>query len=176
MTTDRRPWTTLRIALIALAAVALLAAAITVMHIARTAAADGIRAQSFTVGGCVTLPASGVARAAVCSEDPSYTVGAVTAAGVSCPSAAYQRAEADDAHTLCLVPNLVAEHCYLLSMPIGTLARSTCAAETESGDGVLVQVTERLEVADGDACRTGGGDHAWPYPTPARTYCTRTLL
>ena len=74
------------------------------------------------------------------------------------------------------MPNLVAEHCYLLSMPIGTLARSTCAAETESGDGVLVQVTERLEVADGDACRAGAGDHAWPYPTPARTYCTRTLL
>lgn len=178
MTTHLRRRPATRNALIALAVGVLLAGMVGVVYVARDHAQQALQARAFAVGGCVTLPESGIARAAVCSEDPSYTVGAVTAAGTDCPSPAYQRAAGPDADatTLCLVPNLVAEHCYRLSLPIGTLARSNCAAGSEPDDGVLVQVTQRLDVHDDSACPAGGGDHVWPYPAPARTYCTRTLL
>lgn len=160
----------------ALAALALVAT-VAVLHHARAEAFQQARAKSFAVGGCVTLPASGLAHAAHCAQDPSYTVGAVAADG-NCPSPVYQQASAPDSDaTLCLVPNLVAEHCYRLSLPIGVLSRSNCAAESRPQDGVLVQITRRYDtVADHAACPDTAGNHVWPYPVPARTYCTRTLI
>ncbi|MCV7229143.1 hypothetical protein H7J73_24335 [Mycolicibacterium komossense] len=141
-------------------------------------------AQAFTVGDCVVVPsaAPNVVRAAraSCAVDPSYTIGATTTASGSCPSAEYQQfpASAADAPTatLCLVPNLVADHCYQLEMPVGVVKRADCAAAPKgSAAGVLVQVTQRLDVRDQGACPTESGHFAWPYPAPARTYCTQTL-
>ena len=145
-------------------------------------------AQNFAVGDCVVVSPSGpsaapnLVRAArsSCAVDPSYTIGATTAASGSCPSAEYQRfpAPAADQPTaaLCLVPNLVADHCYQLEMPVGVVTRADCATTPSGPDpGVLVQINQRLDVRDQAACPTANGHYAWPYPAPARTYCTQTL-
>lgn len=137
------------------------------------------------VGDCVvvTAPTDGIVQTArsSCADDPSYTIGAMTTTMGSCPTAEYQHfpAPAADRITagLCLVPNLVAEHCYRLDMPIGLVQRADCA-ESRAGrpdTGVLVQVRQRLDVHDQHACPASSGSFAWPYPAPARTYCTATL-
>lgn len=137
----------------------------------------------FAVGDCVkvsagTPAAPELARASKvdCTVDPSYTVGAVADAGGSCPSAEYQHLSAQFADPstarLCLVPNLVADHCYELGLPAGVVELAECS---DRGPGVLVQVTRRLDVRDGSACPAETGHFAWPYPSPARTYCTRTV-
>ncbi len=141
-------------------------------------------AQAFTVGDCVVIPAAApnVVRAAKssCAVDPSYTIGATTTAAGSCPSAEYQRFPATAADeptaTLCLVPNLIADHCYQMELPVGIVTRATCTPSgSEPPTGVLVQVTQRLDVRDQAACPTASGHYAWPYPAPARTYCTQTI-
>ncbi|OMC04744.1 hypothetical protein A5733_20915 [Mycobacterium sp. NS-7484] len=140
-------------------------------------------AMVFSVGDCVSVPATTPAAPAVsraakvsCGVDPSYTVGAIADATGACPSAEYQHlpAEGADPSTarLCLVPNLVADHCYELGLPAGLVELANC---TDRGAGVMVQVTRRLDVRDGSACSAETGHHAWPYPSPARTYCTRTV-
>jgi hypothetical protein len=143
-------------------------------------------AMVFAVGECVTVPATspaapGAARAAKvsCDADPSYTVGAIADGAGTCPSTEYQHlpAELADPSTarLCLVPNLVADHCYELGMPAGMVELADCTSRTDRGPGVMVQVTQRLDVRDGSACSAETGHYAWPYPSPARTYCTRTV-
>lgn len=141
-------------------------------------------AQSFAVDDCVVVasstPSAVRATKASCGVDPSYTIGATTTASGSCPSAEYQRfttpAADESTATLCLVPNLVADHCYQLDMPIGIVRRADCAASrADPATGVLVQVTRRLDIHDQAACPTANGHYAWPYPAPARTYCTQTL-
>lgn len=143
-------------------------------------------AMVFAVGDCVSVPAATptapeVTRAGrvSCDVDPSYTVGAIADGTGACPSAEYQHlpAELADPSTarLCLVPNLVANHCYELGMPAGMVELADCTARTERGPGVMVQVTQRLDVRDGSACPAETGHYAWPYPSPARTYCTRTV-
>jgi hypothetical protein len=139
----------------------------------------------FEVGDCVQVPvgtpdAPGALRADAvpCSVDASYTVGATADGSGACPSNEYQRVTGDfvDPTTsrLCLVPNLVANHCYVLDMPIGVVQRADC---TERGQqGLLVQVTQRLDVRDQGACPSEAGQYAWPYPSPARTYCTLTIF
>ncbi|MDV3123984.1 hypothetical protein M1247_03575 [Mycobacterium sp. 21AC1] len=140
-------------------------------------------AMSFAVGDCLSVPAGTpsvpqVVRAGKvdCNADPSYTVGAVADGSGDCPSTEYQHlpAEFADPSTarLCLVPNLVAEHCYELGLPAGVMELADCA---DRGQGVLVQVTQRLDVRDKAACPSATGHFAWPYPAPARTYCTRTV-
>lgn len=140
---------------------------------------------AFAVGDCVEIPAGTPethdplhASRVSCSVDPSYTVGAVADAAGACPSPEYQHlpGQVADASTakLCLVPNLVAEHCYELGVPVGVLALADC---TERGQtGLLVQITARLDVRDQHACPSDGGHYAWPYPSPARTYCTQTMI
>jgi hypothetical protein len=136
------------------------------------------------IGDCVAVASSAPdavrARRSSCGEDPSYTVGAVATAAGNCPSTEYQHfpAPAADQATagLCLVPNLIAKHCYRLAMPIGVVERADCADQrTDPAGGVLVQVTQRLDVRDQHACPSASGQFAWPYPSPARTYCTATL-
>lgn len=156
---------------------------ITSLNRARVAFEDE-HARSFAVGDCVVVPSPAPnevhARKASCAEDPSYTIGATTSASGSCPTPEYQRfsMSVTDESTagLCLVPNLVADHCYLMQMPIGAMQRADC--ETRSVDpagGLLVQITDRLDVHDQQAC-PDAGDYAWPYPSPQRTYCTNTLF
>ncbi|WP_236949034.1 hypothetical protein [Mycolicibacterium goodii] len=138
----------------------------------------------FSVGDCVRVPAATpsspeVVRATEvdCDADPSYTVGAIADENGTCPSREYQQlssAFADPSTArLCLVPNLVANHCYELGMPAGTVELADCAEPARPG--LLVQVTRRLDVRDRAACATEAGQFAWPYPSPARTYCTRTV-
>lgn len=153
-----------------------------------TSAAPGPRRGAtavFSVGDCVSIPAASVgasgplsASKVSCTADPSYTVGAMANASESCPSNEYQHLTSRFADPstarLCLVPNLVANHCYVLDMPIGMLALADC---TERGQqGLLVQVTQRLDVRDQRACPASAGRYAWPYPSPARTYCTLTIF
>ncbi|MDT5126790.1 MAG: hypothetical protein QOH54_2434, partial [Mycobacterium sp.] len=71
------------------------------------------------------------------------------------------------------VPNLVADHCYVLDMPIGVVQRADCSDRRQAG--LLVQVTQRLDVHDQQACPSDVGEVAWPYPSPPRTYCTLTI-
>jgi hypothetical protein len=148
-----------------------------------TAQPERNAAMIFAVGDCVSFPAGtpsapDVARPAkvACSADPSYTVGAVADAQGACPSDDYQHLPAaladPSAARLCLVPNLVTYHCYELGVPAGVMGLADC---TSGGDGVLVQVTQRLDVRDGSTCPKASGEYAWRYPSPARTYCTRTL-
>ena len=142
------------------------------------------QAQPVSVGDCVVVTASAphavATRRASCAEDPGYTVGAMADMTGACPSPEYQHfpAPAADRLTagLCLVPNLAADHCYRLGMPIGVIERAACTQRSTRPDsGVLVQVTRRLDVHDQHACPSSGGSFAWAYPSPARTYCTSTL-
>jgi hypothetical protein len=138
----------------------------------------------FAVGDCVDIPAGkpaspGTVKAGKtgCNADPSYTVGALTDSTGSCPSNEYQHLPmqfADPSTSrLCLVPNLVADHCYVLDMPIGVVQRADCSDRRQPG--LLVQVTQRLDVRDQQACPSDVGEFAWPYPSPPRTYCTLTI-
>lgn len=139
----------------------------------------------FTVGDCVEIPsttpeAPETIRAGEvdCSADPSYTVGALADDTGLCPSNEYQQLPSDftdDATAkLCLVPNLVADHCYVMEMPIGVMERADCTDRDQQG--ILVQVTQRLDVRDQAACPSDVGHFAWPYPSPARTYCALTVF
>lgn len=142
-------------------------------------------AKVFSVDDCVAIPSSVpgtpgtlTADKASCSADPSYTVGALADESGACPSAEYQHVPtqfADPSTTrLCLVPNLVANHCYVMDMPIGMLQLADCAERGQAG--LLVQVTQRLDVRDQQACPAAVGQYAWPYPSPPRTYCTLTIF
>lgn len=142
-------------------------------------------AKVFSVGDCVAIPSENPAAPDTlsaakvsCGADPSYTVGAMAGQSGSCPSAEYQHVPtefADPSTTrLCLVPNLIANHCYVLDMPIGMLQLADCAERGQQG--LLVQVTQRLDVRDQKACPASAGQYAWPYPSPARTYCTLTIF
>lgn len=142
-------------------------------------------AKLFSIGDCVAIPAQSPAvkdtlsaDRVPCTADPSYTVGAVADAAGTCPSAEYQHLPtqfADPATSrLCLVPNLVANHCYVMDMPVGMLALADCAERGQ--EGLLVQVTQRLDVRDQQACPGAAGQYAWPYPSPPRTYCTVTIF
>jgi hypothetical protein len=139
-------------------------------------------AKVFSVGDCVAIPSKAPttlsADKVACGADPSYTVGAVADAGGVCPSAEYQHVPTQFADPstsrLCLVPNLVADHCYEMDMPIGMLQLADCAERGQ--EGLLVQVTQRLDVRDQQACPAAAGRYAWPYPSPPRTYCTLTIF
>ena len=137
------------------------------------------------VGDCVVVaaptPEAVHTVRSSCATDPSYTIGALTNTSGDCPSAEYQRfpGPAADGMTagLCLEPNLVADHCYRLDMPIGVVQRADCTESRTTGPdtGVLVQIRQRLDVHDQGACPSTNGSFAWPSPSPARTYCTTTL-
>lgn len=140
----------------------------------------------FSVGDCVEIPAQAPAadqaplraQRVTCSVDPSYTVGAIAEPSGACPSIEYQHLPAEFADSatsrLCLVPNLVADHCYVLDIPIGVVQRADCTERDRNG--LLVQVTQRLDVRDQQACASDVGQYAWPYPSPPRTYCTLTVF
>ncbi len=139
-------------------------------------------ARVFSVGDCVAIPSAAPdtlsAEKVRCDADPSYTVGAIAEGAGPCPSAEYQHLPARFADPvtarLCLVPNLVANHCYVLDMPIGMVQRADCAERDQQG--LLVQVTQRLDVHDQQACAAAVGQYTWPYPSPPRTYCTLTIF
>ena len=136
----------------------------------------------FAVGDCVEIPSTAPdtlrASRVACTADPSYTVGALADASGACPSIEYQHLPTQFADPstarLCLVPNLVADHCYVLDIPIGVVQLADCAARGQQG--LLVQVTARLDVRDQQACPSAAGEYAWPYPSPPRTYCTLTVV
>ncbi|CAJ1510368.1 hypothetical protein [[Mycobacterium] burgundiense] len=174
------------------AAVVALVAGVIVAVMALDRARDAFVAQHarpLAVGDCVAVDSAVAgaesveveARRAACSADPSYTVGALATSAGDCPSDEYQHFPGPAADrvtaSLCLVPNLVADHCYRLGVPIGLVERADCAAPSGDLDsGLLVQITRRLEVRDQHACPSVNGQYAWPYPSPARTYCTVTVF
>jgi len=176
-TSTRRPASLAGVVLLVLAAVA---TAVALHHSRVTFEREQIR--PVAIGDCVvvlaTPPDAAQAWPSSCGTDPSYTVGAVADSYGACPTSEYQHFPAADADTarLCLVPNLLAEHCYRLSMPIGMVAAADCTEPPTSGPdtGLLVRITARLDVHDEGACPAASG-YAWPYPSPARTYCTATL-
>jgi hypothetical protein len=139
-------------------------------------------ANLFAVGECVDIPSTAPqplrANRVACTADPSYTVGALANESGACPSIEYQHLPTQFADPstsrLCLVPNLVADHCYVLDVPIGVVQRADCAERGQQG--LLVQVVQRLDVRDQQACPSAAGQYAWPYPSPPRTYCTLTII
>ncbi len=148
----------------------------------RPAPVERAGANVFSVGECVVIPSSAPATLRAsrgsCAADPSYTIGAIANESAACPSNEYQHLPTQFADPstarLCLVPNLVAEHCYVLDLPIGVVQRAECTDRSQTG--LLVQVTQRLDVRDQQACNSGVGQYAWPYPSPPRTYCTLTVF
>jgi hypothetical protein len=168
-----------RVALLAVVAVAMLATSGCSLPGQRL---DRGLTKVFSVGDCVAIPSKSPdtlsAEKVSCAADPSYTVGAIADGSGSCPSTEYQHLPtkfADQATTrLCLVPNLVANHCYVMDMPIGMLALADCAERGQQG--LLVQITQRLDVHDQRACSATVGQYTWPYPSPPRTYCTLTIF
>jgi hypothetical protein len=148
----------------------------------RSAPPERAGANVFAVGECVVIPSTAPdtlrANRGSCTADPSYTVGAIADDAGRCPSNEYQHLPAKFADPstarLCLVPNLVAEHCYVLDLPVGVVQRAECTDRNQKG--LLVQVTERLDVRDQQACDAIAGQYAWPYPSPPRTYCTLTMI
>jgi hypothetical protein len=138
-------------------------------------------ANVFEVGECVAIPSTAPdtlrAHRVGCGADASYTVGAIADESGKCPSIEYQHLPTQFADPstakLCLVPNLVADHCYVLDMPIGVVQLADCTDKRQAG--LLVQVTQRLDVRDQQACPSDVGEFAWPYPSPPRTYCTLTI-
>ncbi|CAN5508602.1 hypothetical protein BH11ACT6_BH11ACT6_31060 [soil metagenome] len=157
---------------------------VTALNRARVAF-DDEHARSFSVGDCVTVPSAKPnevrAQRASCTADPSYTIGATTSAAGDCPTLEYQRFAtdvSDDATAgLCLVPNLVTDHCYLMQLPIGALQLADCeTTAVDPAGGVLVQITQRLDVHDQSACPNDGNQYVWPYPAPERTYCTTSIF
>ncbi|WP_231646496.1 hypothetical protein [Mycolicibacterium mengxianglii] len=157
---------------------------VTALHRARVAF-ENEHDGTFAVGDCVVVPSAETnevrAQRASCTQDPSYTVGAMIPSASDCPSPEYQRFSADVADDstagLCLVPNLVAEHCYLMQLPFGAMQRADCEpAAVNPAGGLLVQVTQRLDIHDRRACPNAGNQYVWPYPSPQRTYCTRTFF
>ncbi|OBF25405.1 hypothetical protein [Mycobacterium sp. ACS4331] len=180
--TPRSRWALSAVVLCAIAAVMASVATVVALNDARQAF-ETEHTRPLAVGDCVVVdagpPDQVQARRSSCGEDPSYTVGALATSTGECPSAEYQHfpGPAADRATasLCLVPNLVADHCYRLGMPIGVVEKANCA-ERSAGSGVLVQVKQRLDVRDRGACPSSAGQYAWPYPSPARTYCTATVF
>ncbi|CAJ1586724.1 hypothetical protein [[Mycobacterium] wendilense] len=186
------PTLTVRRRLLVVGAVLALVAAAVATVVALDRARDSFIAEHnrpLAVGDCVVVddtdsdPATPEvqARRADCQADPSFTVGALATSTGECPSSEYQHFPGPAADrvtaSLCLVPNLVAEHCYRLGVPIGLMERADCASNPADPDaGLLVQVTRRLEVRDQHACPAVSGQYAWPYPSPARTYCTATIF
>ena len=173
----------LTLAAVAVLAVSTVAAAVA-LHRTRVTVQEE-QAKPLAVGDCVVVtapsPEAVQTRPASCAEDPSYTIGALTTVTGTCPTAEYQHFPAPAADRVtagfCLVPNLIADHCYRLNMPVGVVERADCSTPSSGpDDGVLVQVTRRLDVHDQRACPSAGGHFAWPYPSPARTYCTATLF
>ena len=164
-------------------------AAVVTLNGSRTAL-EAEQTRPLAIGDCVVVassdavaqsaPNSVATRRSSCAADPSYTVGAMSGPTGTCPSSEYQHfagPTADQAtSSLCLVPNLVADHCYRLSMPIGLVEKAECTdTRSDPASGVLVQVTQRLDERDQHACPSTSGHYAWPYPSPARTYCTATV-
>ena len=142
-------------------------------------------AKVFSVGDCVAIPSAGAGRAdhvdrrqGVLHRRPELHRRSLADESGACPSAEYQHLPTQFADPstarLCLVPNLVANHCYVMDMPIGMLQLADCAERGQQG--LLVQVTQRLDVRDQQACPAAVGQYAWPYPSPARTYCTLTIF
>jgi hypothetical protein len=170
-----------------LGAVVVVAVGAVVATVALSRARDSFERDAqrpLAIGDCVQVASSSPdavhAQRSSCGEDPSYTVGALANTAGNCPTDEYQHFPAPVAERevagLCLVPNLVAEHCYRLDMPIGVVALADCTEPGPAPDaGVLVQITRRLDVHDQHACPSASGDYAWPYPSPARTYCTSTI-
>jgi hypothetical protein len=143
-----------------------------------SAMATSHRHGTYHPGDCVVVaPSTGGelhATGAACDTDPSFTVAKLADRTGGCApdgSNAYDRFAPPfaDAGTgrLCLVPNLVAGHCYRLGAAVGVWNLVDCVgAETAT-----IKVTKRLDADDARACVPESRLPARTYPAPPRTYC-----
>ncbi|OBI49745.1 hypothetical protein A5707_16115 [Mycobacterium kyorinense] len=133
------------------------------------------QAHGYRVGDCVVVePTSGgelhTTRTG-CDTDPSFTVAKLADRAGDCAANGYDRFRPPiaDAATakLCLVPNLVAGHCYRLGTAVGVWDLSNCADRGPT----TIKVSSRLETDNAQACSSDGYLPARTYPSPPRTYC-----
>ncbi|MEZ0362602.1 hypothetical protein ACAG26_02700 [Mycobacterium sp. pUA109] len=159
-----------------LALVAAVVAAVLVSGVAVAAwRATGHRHDAYRPGDCVVVEASTGgelhASRARCDTDPSFTVAKLANPAGGCAPSGYDRfapPSADDrTGHLCLVPNLVAGHCYRLGVAVGVWNLVDC---TGAGPATI-RVTQRLDTDDARACAAGDQLPARSYPAPPRTYC-----
>jgi len=107
-----------------------------------------------------------------CDTDLSFTVGALAKGPDDCQR--YDRFQAPfaDAETsrLCLVPNLVAGHCYRFGVPVGMWDPVDCS----KAGPAAIRVIKRVDVNDTNACPDEKYKFAMTYSSPDRTYCTES--
>lgn len=128
----------------------------------------------YHVGDCVVLVSAGPANAADirrsdCATDPSYTVGAVYDDDRPCANANYAgydwTVEDETVARLCLVENLLVDHCYRSPSESQITELLDCA---DAGDDAI-RVVRRSDSVDMATCPDASDSYI--YLTPARTYC-----
>jgi hypothetical protein len=133
---------------------------------------------TYHAGDCVVVAPSAAgelhATEAACDTDPSFTVAKLADRTGACApdgSDGYDRfgPPVADSGTgrLCLVPNLVAGHCYRLGVAVGVWNLVDCAG----AGAATIKVTKRLDADDARACVPQSQLPARTYPAPPRTYC-----
>lgn len=129
------------------------------------------------VGDCVVIPPLKTdamhATKQPCSADVSFTVGALADSG-TCPGRYHHFptpfADPETA-TLCLVPNLVVDHCYSYGIPSDMVDLVDCEDPTAN-----FRVTAAFDADDATLCPDVKDHYAWTYSAPARTYCTVSIV
>lgn len=128
----------------------------------------------YAIGDCLVLTKSGIGvedSAVECSEDPSYTVASRQDAGSGCPNDNYVTYEVtvrgDTVSKLCLVENLVVDHCYESELVSNVTKLVDCKS---SMVGNQFKVLSRQDSSDG-ACAEEAVVVSYPDPAPGRTYC-----
>lgn len=133
------------------------------------------RGLGYQAGDCVmVMPSAGGelhATKTACDTDASFTVAKLADPAGDCTPKGYDRfasPQADPATgSLCLVPNLVAGHCYRFGTAVGIWNVNDCA---DAGPAAI-RVTKRVDADDARACLVGTYLPARTYPAPPRTYC-----
>ena len=133
------------------------------------------RALGYQTGDCVVVePTAGGelhTRATGCGTDPSFTVAGFADQAGTCSPQGYERFRSPLADgvtgELCLVPNLVAGHCYRFGVAVGIWNVSDCVSAVPA----VIKVEKRLDTDDARACSPRSQLPARVYPAPQRTYC-----
>ena len=115
-----------------------------------------------------------------CAVDPSYTVGAIANASGACPSTEYQHLPATVRRSVdrascawCPISSPTTATCS--TCPIGVLAAGRLRRARPEGPARPGHRNGSTSATSRRA-RPAVGQYAWPYPSPARTYCTLTIF
>ncbi|MBI3226573.1 MAG: hypothetical protein HYZ39_16105 [Mycolicibacterium cosmeticum] len=128
----------------------------------------------YHVGDCIVMVSAGPenkadVRRSECATDPSYTVGAVYDNDRPCDNANYAGydwvVEDKTVVRLCLVENLLVDHCYRTSPETQITELLDCAG----AGGNAMRVVRRSDSIDTTTCPQDSD--AYIYLSPPRSYC-----